>query len=545
MRSSQRADVAVATILMIFLASTVPLAASANCGDGMLEGPSEECDPGGQTYTNGDPTMGSCNSGDDCFFQFTCCKFNCQFVGTPGVACEDGNDCTGNDECNQVGTCLSGATVAEGAPCGDQSSGDCDLPDTCDAQGGCASNHVAAATPCGDQSDDECDAADTCDGAGTCIDNVAAAGTPAPTLCSDGQACTTDECDGTGGCLNQPIGDGEVCRGAAGACDVAEVCAGGACPPDTLVTAGTECRAAAGTCDVAEACDGVDAFCPNDAVLAAETVCRASLGECDLEEVCDGIAPACPGDAKRMDECRASIGQCDPAEFCDGISDACPADDVVPNGDPCDDQNLCTPSTTCQDGHCVGLPIVCSACEGCDPGTGTCVSAPLATCRPVTGKKARLIVKDKGNGRSVLVWKFNRLDDTTLVDFGDPTQIDPDQTVHFCLFDDASPMPAAQVEVPPGQMCGTRPCWRDLGVGFKYLEKQSGPSGKLLVNLREGGGGGKVNLKAKGALAPADFPLPFTGTVIAHMQARGACWQSTYSTSKRNTDTVFKALADD
>ncbi|HTP28831.1 MAG TPA: hypothetical protein VMK12_24620, partial [Anaeromyxobacteraceae bacterium] len=64
-----------------------------------------------------------------------------------------------------------------------------------------------------------------------------------------------------------------------------------------LAAAGTVCRAAAGACDVPEICDGVSGVCPADELAAAGTVCRAAAGDCDIAEACTGSSPACPADS--------------------------------------------------------------------------------------------------------------------------------------------------------------------------------------------------------------------------------------------------------
>jgi hypothetical protein len=56
------------------------------------------------------------------------------------------------------------------------------------------------------------------------------------------------------------------------------------------------------------------------------------------------------------------------------------SDPAIPNGTPCDDQDACTQTDTCQAGACVGSnPVVCSAPDQChvgvcNPATGACAS---------------------------------------------------------------------------------------------------------------------------------------------------------------------------
>ncbi|MBU0717655.1 MAG: hypothetical protein KJ749_05345, partial [Planctomycetes bacterium] len=136
---------------------------------------------------------------------------------------------------------------------------------------------MPAGFTCGDPSTAGCNASDTCDGMGVCKDNVQPANTP--------------------------------CRGAAGGCDVAEVCNGIStdCPADKRVAAGTACRAAVDECDIAEACDGVSTACPGDVYQPDDTSCTDNGLYCDGNETCQGGActsgPArCRGDGRGCNE---------------------------------------------------------------------------------------------------------------------------------------------------------------------------------------------------------------------------------------------------
>ncbi len=392
---STRGAVLLAAAVVLVLARP-PAAEAAVCSDGILD-PSEECDPNCGTpgspascplYLNGDPTLATCTTGTTCFYRFTCCKFNCQFVGT-AVPCADGNDCTTGDICNMVGQCLAGSFTGAGVPCGDPTATQCNLADTCDGAGTCAQNFVAAGITadvqctdgvdctfnqcngvggcqnpfrpggdvCGDPTATQCNLADSCDGAGTCLQNLVAAGTTADVLCADGSDCTLNQCNGMGACQNPFSPSGASCGDAtahectapdtcngSGTCNVNHAAAGTPAPalcadPSTCTfdecngmggcqnpskPDGSECRPVGGPCDEAEQCAA--GVCPVDGKVIPGTECRATTDVCDPAEVCDGIANACPGDLKLPDGtvCRIPAGTCDLIEQCN--AGVCPPD---------------------------------------------------------------------------------------------------------------------------------------------------------------------------------------------------------------------------
>ena len=410
-----------------------PASAFAFCGDGIAAG-NEECDPGGALYVDGNPENPTCTTGNDCFYELSCCKFNCQSVGS-GAPCSDDNECTTLDACNQIGECVSSTFTAPGSVCGDStvtecnladtcdgagtclgnlvatgtdaptlctdanectfnqcdgsggclnpdrpngdSCGDptnteCNLSDTCDGAGSCLSNNVAASTACGDPSQTECDAPDTCDGSGSCLSNPEPAGTVAPTLCADGEFCTSDQCNGSGTCQNPSLADGTECRASIGSCDIAETCASGVCPGDSLVSAGIECRASTEFCDPAEQCTGASGTCPLDSFLDDGTECRASIGACDISESC--TSGSCPTDTlvTAGTECRASTELCDPAEQCTGASGTCPLDSFLDDGTECRAAaGACDLPEACASGVCPSDSLSTAECRAsggdCDP----------------------------------------------------------------------------------------------------------------------------------------------------------------------------------
>jgi hypothetical protein len=80
----------------------------------------------------------------------------------------------------------------------------------------------------------------------------------------------------------------------------------------------------------------------------------------------------------------APIDQCHAAGMCNPTSGAC-SPVLKPNGTACDDGNLCTQSDSCQNGTCTGAsPVVCSPLDQCH-SAGTCVPSTGTCTNPVIG----------------------------------------------------------------------------------------------------------------------------------------------------------------
>ncbi|MGB0716521.1 MAG: hypothetical protein ACPGXK_11615 [Phycisphaerae bacterium] len=80
--------------------------------------------------------------------------------------CDDGNPCT-EDICNELVNICQNPAKEAGDPCGDQTSTECNAPDTCDESGICQENVLAPGTQCG-----ACSGGDVCDSDGNCGDGL-------------------------------------------------------------------------------------------------------------------------------------------------------------------------------------------------------------------------------------------------------------------------------------------------------------------------------------------------------------------------------------
>ena len=320
--------------------------------------------------------------------------------GDGGEACDpESIECETENACEVARVdCSSGepVCVVEPAEMGTEcraSTGECDPAEVCDGESPFCPEDAFA------ELGTEC-AEGFCSGpvCGPCV---------AGEVCTDpGNPCAVGSivCDpetGSPSCGDLgPADPGTVCRMAAGACDLPEVCEGTTCPEDAKVEAGTPCRDAVGLCDVAESCDGTSDACPADAFRGAGEECRAGSGLCDPAESCSGMGPTCPADVRLAEGavCRPAASECDAPEVCVAGSDgavACQDDAFAGFGTPCaDGSQTCDGAGMCVDSNCGDPCDTGKPCEtgviDCSSGEPSCVPSgfrgPDVICRPAAGQ---------------------------------------------------------------------------------------------------------------------------------------------------------------
>jgi len=179
--------------------------------------------------------------------------------------------------------------------------------------------------------------------------------------------------------------------------------------------------------------------------------------------------------------------------------------------------------------------------QSCDP-------APLSGCKQtVEGDKAALLIKSKGGDGDKLAWKWIKGDATALEDFGNPL----DGTGYtLCIYDETAGTPALALAafVPGGGVCDGKPCWKEIGKGFKYKDATAA-NGGISGLLLKFGEAGKAKLVAKGKGPNLDTPaLPLSQdeAVIVQLSSQtGVCWEARYGPpAKTNDAEQFKDKGD-
>ena len=169
---------------------------------------------------------------------------------------------------------------------------------------------------------------------------------------------------------------------------------------------------------------------------------------------------------------------------------------------------------------------------------------------PIPGpEKAPFIIKNKANPNPTkrsLKWVLTRFSDTTVADFGDPT--DPsDAGYTLSVVDETDPnMP---VLILPELTAPGGPFWKKRSTGFKYRDKNGSHDGIQLIRLRARGARGArgpdrgaITFKAKGSNLPIpNLPLPPDPKVsVTLCRGIGRCWAIEYTGAIKNTSEILK-----
>jgi len=344
----------------------------------------------------------------------------CAFTPQAGAACDDSNDCTENDTCDDTGQCLPGnytcaceedgdcpgGNACQSAVCTDNACGLVDVTDGagCDDLDACTEGDSCSAGVCqgtpmvcpasdGDPTGDDCNEP-VCDN-GECTTEFVALGT----ACDDESDCTAeDACDDAGVCIGAwdsnkcPCQKDEDCAGTAATCQVAVCGTGGQCQsqdaPDgtscddqDACTSNTTCQA--GACDSST---GSPISCPDTGSPCTFSVCESPSGcetknkdatttcndgkYCTSNDHCDGNGGCvgggdtlCPND-NDQNECTTKV--------CDEDTDGC-ENQQLSNGTVCAASSVCVKDAACQSGLCVdGAAITCSDLDNNACTTETC-----------------------------------------------------------------------------------------------------------------------------------------------------------------------------
>ena len=489
-----------------------------SCDDGLFCTDTDVCS-GGLCVGSGDP----CSSGGECADSCNESADNC--FDSDSTACDsDDNACT-DDFCNGAGVCTNTNNTAA---CDDGLF--CTADDICD-EGLCTDSGL---NTCDGAEDGDGDCAETCDeGSNECVND------PNGSACDDGLYCTADDICDEGLCTDS---GNNTCDGAEdGDSDCVETCdegsnecvndpAGSACDDGLFCTNGETCTD--GTCgggtdpclagvECADSCnEGAD-----NCLVAANDPCGDAGTECTLQDKCDGS------------------GSCTDNGF-EAASTACgdSSDTECNAADTCDGAGACQDNYVAADTACTADANPCNF-DSCD-GAGACVAEePVCT---LTGEKSGLGIKEKG-AKSQLKWKLSKGAAVDQAGLGDPQTT---TAYTLCVYDETADVGslATSLTIPADAVK-----WQNKDPkGLQYKDKGGTGDGVTKIKLKTGvGGKTKAQVQAKGANLPVLTAFSATEffdqdtkvRVQLLNSANQTCWQSDFTTAKKNTDTLFKAKA--
>jgi MYXO-CTERM domain-containing protein len=200
-----------------------------------------------------------------------------------------------------------------------------------------------------------------------CTTNGGCAGTAI--VCDDGNQCTDDTCNPQGGCMYTSQAEGETCSDGA-PCSTGDRCHDHDDNPNTArvcePTGGPNC--VDGNPCTSDAADCTTMTCPHSPVdngdpCSTGTLCET--GQTCMAGVCGGGTPLGCDD---HNDCTSD--SCDAMQGCLHT----PSND----GNMCAIADHCMTDTVCDDGACVGEPVICvtdNECleaRDCEPSDGSC-----------------------------------------------------------------------------------------------------------------------------------------------------------------------------
>lgn len=178
-------------------------------------------------------------------------------------------------------------------------------------------------------------------------------------------------------------------------------------------------------------------------------------------------------------------------------------------------------------------------------GTSGCTPAPSACRAPIQAKKSSFQLKNKspdtGDG---LTWKWTKGATTAKLDFGNPVMSDD---YALCVYENG--VLAYDFAIPAGGTCAGKACWRDIGKGYSYSDKDLTPDGIQSLKMTEGllPGKAKITLKGKGSRLGLGNLGALTGVLDVQLQrvAGGPCFGATFTPPFQKADaSQLKAVSD-
>lgn len=177
------------------------------------------------------------------------------------------------------------------------------------------------------------------------------------------------------------------------------------------------------------------------------------------------------------------------------------------------------------------------------PGVSLCTAVPRTTCAEAT-RATFLVKRPQSPTRAKLKFRWLRGPAVDAGDFGAP---DAETNYALCVYDSEldSPLGAPTIDIRPNA------AWSSRGArGWRYRDPRRTFAGMARFRLRAGPSGtAQISASGVGATLPLPDPVapdrffeqdPSVTVQLVNENAR--CWSATFTTSRVNSETSFKAI---
>lgn len=176
--------------------------------------------------------------------------------------------------------------------------------------------------------------------------------------------------------------------------------------------------------------------------------------------------------------------------------------------------------------------------------TQLCSTLPLTGCRlSVQSGKSVLTLKNKTNNKKdTVLWKWLKGEALAITDFGDPLTADD---YSLCIYDESgAPQLLFAATAPAGGTCGKKPCWKATTKTRKYKNALRTDDGIDTITLTSGAAGKSQTVVSLQGIAIAMPTLPLPMPLHVQLQSDGKCWDTHFSTVRKNLPDQFDARSD-
>jgi len=344
-------------------------------------------------------------------------------------------------------------------------------------------------------------------------------------------------------------GAGQICRPAAGGCDVADVCTGSSptCPADFNPTC-TPTVTPTGTPTDTPTATPTDTSTPTHTPTITDTPTNTPtpLPTDTPTHTPTFTETGTPTETPTITETPTDTPTPGPTDTPTDTPTITETPTETPTATPTDTPTITatptdtgTPTETAT-GTPTATPTATPTITLTPSSTPTATHTPLGLCPATPPPGCKVPTTDKGSfglrqkpgdlTKSTMSWGWAKGAATMIGDFGTPTLT---TDYRLCVYDGADVL-IMNMLAPAGGVCDGKPCWKATRLGFRYKNKAALPNGIRTISLASGiAGKARITIRGKGSsLMIPTLPLVQTPNPVRVMlinDETSACWIASYS----------------